>query len=53
MLEIPNCGLIVVDVQGKLAQLMVDKEALFKNITILIQAANARPRSRSNWRALL
>ena len=38
MLEIPNCGLIVVDVQGKLAQLMVDKEALFKNITILIQA---------------
>ena len=39
MLEIPNCGLIVVDVQGKLAQLMVDKDALFKNTTILIQAA--------------
>ncbi len=39
MLEIPDCCLIVVDVQGKLAQLMVDKEALFKNIRILIQAA--------------
>ncbi len=39
MLEIPNCGLVVVDVQGRLAQLMVDKEALFKNIAILIQAA--------------
>lgn len=39
MLEIHNCGLIVVDVQGKLAQHMVDKEALFKNIQILIQAA--------------
>jgi nicotinamidase-related amidase len=39
MLEIPQCSLVVVDVQGKLAQLMVDKEALFKNIRILIQAA--------------
>ena len=39
MLEIQDCCLIVVDVQGKLAQLMVDKEALFKNIQILIQAA--------------
>jgi len=39
MLEIQDCCLIVVDVQGKLAQLMVDKEALFKNIRILIQAA--------------
>jgi len=39
MLEIHNCCLIVVDVQGKLAQLMVAKEALFKNIRILIQAA--------------
>jgi nicotinamidase-related amidase len=39
MLEIHDCSLIVVDVQGKLAQLMADKEALFKNIRILIQAA--------------
>ncbi|MEN6428570.1 MAG: hydrolase [Phycisphaerales bacterium] len=39
MLEIQNCCLVVIDVQGKLAQLMVDKELLFKNIRILIQAA--------------
>jgi nicotinamidase-related amidase len=39
MLEIQECCLIVVDVQGKLAQLMTDREALFKNLRILIQAA--------------
>jgi nicotinamidase-related amidase len=39
MLEIQQCCLTVVDVQGKLAQLMHDREALFKNIQILIQAA--------------
>ena len=39
MLEIQNSCLAVIDVQGKLAQLMVDKESLFKNIRILIQAA--------------
>jgi nicotinamidase-related amidase len=39
MLEIRNCCLVVVDVQGKLAQLMTDRETLFKNIRILIQAA--------------
>jgi len=39
MLEIQNACLVVVDVQGKLAQLMVDKDSLFKNIRILIQAA--------------
>jgi nicotinamidase-related amidase len=39
MLEIQDCCLVVVDIQGKLAQLMVEKEALFKNIQILIQAA--------------
>ncbi|UCE50520.1 MAG: hydrolase [Phycisphaerales bacterium] len=39
MLDIGNCCLAVVDVQGKLAQLMHDKDALFKNIRILIQAA--------------
>ena len=39
MLEIQDCCLTVVDVQGKLAQLMADKETLFKNVRILIQAA--------------
>jgi len=39
MLETRNCCLIVVDVQGKLAQLMTDREILFKNLQILIQAA--------------
>ncbi|MFB0555144.1 MAG: hydrolase [Phycisphaerae bacterium] len=39
MLDIQNCCLVVVDVQGKLAQLMHDKQALFKNIRILIKAA--------------
>jgi len=38
MLEIQNACLVVVDVQGKLAQLMVDKESLFKNIRILLHA---------------
>ncbi len=39
MLDIKKCTLVVVDVQGKLAQLMHDKEILFKNIRILIKAA--------------
>ncbi len=39
MLNQNDCCLVVVDVQGKLAQLMHDKETLFKNIRILIQAA--------------
>lgn len=39
MLEVHNCCLAVIDVQGKLAQLMIDKETLVKNIQILIQAA--------------
>lgn len=39
MLDIKKCCLLVVDVQGKLAQLMYDKQTLFNNITILIQAA--------------
>lgn len=39
MLDIGNCCLAVVDVQGKLSQLMHNKESLFKNIRILIQAA--------------
>ena len=39
MLDIHNSCLVVVDVQGKLAQLMHGKEALFKNIQIIVQAA--------------
>jgi len=39
MLDIQKCCLVVVDVQGKLAQLMYDKGGLFKNIQILIKAA--------------
>ena len=39
MLEIQQCCLTVVDVQGKLAQLMHGREVLFKNIQILAQAA--------------
>jgi nicotinamidase-related amidase len=41
MLDIENCCLTVIDVQGKLAQLAHDKEALFRNIEILIQTAKA------------
>ncbi len=40
MLEISKTALVVVDVQGKLAELMFDKETLFANIAILIKAAN-------------
>jgi nicotinamidase-related amidase len=39
MLDIKKCCLAVIDVQGKLAQLVYDKQTLFDNITILIQAA--------------
>jgi len=39
MLGIFKSLLVVVDVQGKLAQLMHDKESLFKNIQILVKAA--------------
>ena len=39
MLNEKDCCLIIVDVQGKLAGLMHDKETLFKNIRILIQSA--------------
>ena len=40
MLDTQNCCLVVVDVQGKLAQLMHGRQALFKNIQILIKAAH-------------
>jgi nicotinamidase-related amidase len=39
MLDEKDCCLVVVDVQGKLAGLMHDKDTLFKNIRILIQSA--------------
>lgn len=39
MLEIENCSLVIIDVQGKLAQVMYEKELLFKNIQILIKSA--------------
>lgn len=39
MLDEKNCLLVIVDVQGKLAQLMHDRENLFKKIRILIQAS--------------
>ena len=39
MLDIRKSSLVIVDVQGKLAQLMYDKEILFKSIRILIKAA--------------
>jgi nicotinamidase-related amidase len=39
MLEQKDCCLVVVDIQGKLAQSMFDKERLFYNIQILIKAA--------------
>ena len=39
MLEIEKCCLVVIDVQGKLAQIVHGREELFKNITILIKAS--------------
>ncbi|MHC4573701.1 MAG: hydrolase [Planctomycetota bacterium] len=39
MLDTGKCCLVVVDVQGKLARLMHDKQALFENIRILIKSA--------------
>jgi nicotinamidase-related amidase len=39
MLTITNTALIVIDVQGKLAQLMVQKESLFANLERMIKGA--------------
>lgn len=39
MLEIANTSLVIVDVQGKLAQLMFEKEELFFNLQRIIQGA--------------
>ena len=41
MLDTEKCCLVIVDVQGKLAQLMHEKEKLFNNIEILIKGAKA------------
>jgi nicotinamidase-related amidase len=41
MLNIQDCCLVVVDVQGKLAQLMHEKDRLFENIQILIKGCKA------------
>ncbi len=41
MLEAKDCCLVIVDIQGKLAELMVDKDTLFKNTEVLIQTAKA------------
>jgi nicotinamidase-related amidase len=39
MFDPAHCCLVVVDVQGKLAQLMANREALFKNIQTLTRCA--------------
>jgi nicotinamidase-related amidase len=39
MLDLEDCSLVIVDVQGKLAQIMYEKELLFKNIKVFIKAA--------------
>ncbi len=41
MLKIENTALILIDVQGKLAGLMHEKEELFRNLEILIRGAEA------------
>ena len=37
MLDLNNTALIIIDVQGKLADLMYEKETLFKNLTQLVK----------------
>ena len=39
MLEVGSCALVVIDIQGKLSQLMYRKEALFENAQKLIKGA--------------
>lgn len=38
-MNIQNCCLVLIDIQGKLAGLMSDKERLFANLVILVKAA--------------
>jgi len=39
MLKVQDCCLVIIDVQGKLAQLMHDRDNLFKKIVVLVKAA--------------
>ena len=39
MLERKNTILVIIDVQGKLAQIMNDREDLIKNLQVLISGA--------------
>ncbi len=39
MLELDNTALVIIDVQGKLANLMYQKEELFRNLSILVKGA--------------
>lgn len=41
MLDINNTALVVVDVQGKLAQLMANRETLFANLQRMVKGARA------------
>jgi nicotinamidase-related amidase len=41
MLEAKDCCLVIVDIQGNLAELMIDKETLFKNAAVMIKTAKA------------
>lgn len=39
MLELKNTGLVIIDVQGKLAQIIHNKDAFFDNLKIMIKGA--------------
>jgi isochorismate hydrolase len=39
MLNIADTALVIIDIQGKLAQLMHEKQNLFRNVSILIESA--------------
>ena len=41
MLDVAKAVLVVIDVQGKLAQLMADKETMFRNLQRMILGARA------------
>jgi len=40
MLDTTNTALMIIDVQGKLAQIMDEKEALFSNLETMVKGAN-------------
>ena len=39
MLDISNTAVVIIDVQGKLATLMHEKEDLYRNLQILVKGA--------------